>query len=77
MLRSARRGVPVVVTSNGQPIAAVVSIGQLRSLEQARSGSLAEAVTRARANLDPDDLAGPDPWGHVRDHAPGRDVELG
>jgi len=77
VLRSASRGTPVVVTSNGQPIAAVVSIDQLRTIEQARGETLGEAIRRARSTLDPEDLRGPDPWANVRDRSPGRDVDLG
>lgn len=76
VLRTARRGTPVVVTSNGQPVAAVVSIEQLRTLEQARSVTLAEAIRRARASLDVEDLRGPDPWAEVRDASAGRDIDL-
>ena len=77
MLRAARRGTPVIVTSNGQPVAAVVSIDQLRAIKHARGESLGEAIRRARSSLNPDDLRGPDPWANVRDRAPGRDVDLG
>jgi len=77
VLRTARRGTPVVVTSHGQPIAAVVSIEQLRALEQARSETLGEAIQRVRASLSVDDLAGPDPWAGARDASPGRDIDLG
>jgi prevent-host-death family protein len=76
VLRTASRGNPVVVTSNGHPLAAVVSIAQLHALEAARPETLGEAVLRARSNLDTDDLAGPDPWANVRDRSPGRDVQL-
>lgn len=77
VLRAARRGTPVVVTSHGQPIAAVVSIEQLRALERARSETLGDAIQRARSSLNVDDLAGPDPWASTRDASPGRDVDLG
>ena len=76
VLRTARRGTPVVVTSNGQAIAAVVSIEQLRALDQARSENLADAVRRARAGLDPGDLEGRYSWVRVRDTTVGRDVDL-
>jgi len=76
VLRTASRGTPVVVTSNGQPIAAVVSIDQLRTLEQARPETLAEAIRRMRASLNVDDLQGPDPWADVRDTSAGREVDL-
>lgn len=76
VLRSARRGTPVVVTSNGQPVAAVVSIEQLRAIEQARPLTLAEAIQRTRARLNVEDLEGPDPWADVRDPSPGRNVDL-
>jgi prevent-host-death family protein len=77
VLRAARRGTPVVVTSHGQPVAAVISIEQLRALEQARPETLGEAIQRARSCLNVDDLAGPDPWASTRDASPGRDVDLG
>jgi prevent-host-death family protein len=77
VLRSARRGTPVVVTSNGQPVAAIVSIEQLRALDETRSETLGEAILGARANIDPKDLEGPDPWAKVRDRSPGRDIDLG
>jgi len=76
VLRTARRGTPVVVTSNGEAIAAVVSIEQLRELDRVRSESLADAVRRARGSLDPSDLEGRDPWASVRDTTVGRDVDL-
>ncbi|HWO26879.1 MAG TPA: type II toxin-antitoxin system prevent-host-death family antitoxin [Kofleriaceae bacterium] len=76
VLRTASRGTPVVVTSNGQPVAAVVSIEQLRALEQSRPVTLAEAIQQARSNLNTDDLRGPDPWADVRDTSAGRDVAL-
>lgn len=77
VLRSAQRGTPVVVTSNGQAVAAVISIEQLRALEGARPETLGEAIINARANIDPTDLEGPDPWAKVRDKSHGRDVDLG
>jgi prevent-host-death family protein len=77
VLRAARRGTPVVVTSDGEPVAAVVSIDQLRTLERSRSETVAEVIRRTRASLDMDDLRGSDPWDHVRDPSPGRDVDLG
>lgn len=77
VLRTASRGTPVVVTSSGQPIAAVVSIDQLRTLEQARSETLAEVIRRARSHLNVDDLRGPDPWADVRDASAGREIDLG
>jgi prevent-host-death family protein len=76
VLRTASHGNPVVVTSNGHPLAAVVSIEQLHAIEHARPETLAEAIMRARSKLDPDELAGPDPWANVRDRSPGRDVHL-
>jgi prevent-host-death family protein len=76
VLRTARRGTPVVVTSNGQPIAAVVSIDQLHALEHARPETLAEAIRRARSSVNVDDLKGSDPWANVRDTSPGRDIDL-
>lgn len=76
VLRTAGRGTPVVVTSNGQPIAAVISIDQLRTLEHSRSETLAEVIRRARSSLNVDDLQGPDPWVNVRDLSTGRDIDL-
>jgi prevent-host-death family protein len=76
VLRTASRGTPVVVTSNGQPVAAMVSIEQLESLERSRSETLGEVIQRTRARLNLDDLGGPDPWADVRDRSPGRDVDL-
>ena len=76
VLRTASRGTPVVVTSNGQPIAAVVSIDQLRTLERARSETLAGAIRRARSSVKVGDLEGPDPWAGVRDTSAGRDIDL-
>ena len=76
VLRTASRGTPVVVTSNGQPIAAVVSIDQIRTLEHARSKTLAEVIERTRSRLNVDDLEGPDPWADVRDMSAGRDIDL-
>lgn len=76
VLRTARRGTPVVVTSNGQPIAAVISIDQLHVLEHSRPEPLGEAIQRARSSVNLDDLRGPDPWANVRDTSIGRDVDL-
>lgn len=76
VLYTASRGTPVVVTSNGQPIAAVVSIDQLRTLEQARPETLAETIQRVRSRLNVDDLRGPGPWADVRDTSPGRSIDL-
>jgi len=76
VLRTASRGTPVVVTSHGQPIAAVVSIDQLRTLEHSRSETLAEAIRRTRSRLNVDELEGPDPWADVRDTSTGRDIDL-
>ena len=76
VLRTAGDGTPVVVTSNGQPIAAVISIEQLHALEHARTETLAEVIERTRSGLNADDLRGPDPWGDVRDPSPGRDIAL-
>ena len=76
VLRTARRGTPVVVTSNGQPIAAVVSIDQLHALERSRPETLGEAIQRARSSVNVDDLQGPDPWANVRDTSTGRDIDL-
>ena len=76
VLHTASRGTPVVVTSNGQPVAAVVSIDQLRTLEQARPETLADAIQRVRSRLNMDDLRGPDPWADVRDTSAGRSITL-
>ena len=76
VLRTARRGTPVVVTSNGQPIAAVVSIDQLHAIERSRPETLGEAIQRARASVNVGDLRGPDPWANVRDTTTGRDIDL-
>jgi prevent-host-death family protein len=76
VLRTAGDGTPVVVTSNGQPIAAVISIEQLHALEHVRTETLAEVIERTRSRLNADDLRGPDPWGDVRDPSPGRDIAL-
>ena len=76
VLRTAGGGTPVVVTSNGQPIAAVISIEQLHALEHARTETLAEVIERTRSRLNANDLRGPDPWGDVRDPSPGRDIAL-
>ena len=76
VLRTAKRGTPVVVTSNGQPVAAVVSIEQLRALGETQNETLGQAILEARADIDPSELEGPDPWANVRDKSPGRDVDL-
>jgi len=76
VLRTAGGGTPVVVTSNGQPIAAVISIEQLHALEHARTETFAEVIERTRSRLNAEDLQGPDPWGDVRDRSPGRDITL-
>src|SRR5260221_3313185 len=68
VLRSARRGTPVVITSHGRAIAAVVSIDQLKRIPavNAPRPTLAEALAEWRASIDPRDLAGPDPWADIR-----------
>lgn len=73
VVRTAQGGVPVEVTRNGEPVAAVIPIELLRRVEQP---TLAEIVARFRARVAPDDLEGPDPWADVRDRSLGRDVEL-
>ena len=77
VLRTAQRGTPVIVTSNGHAVAAVVSIEQLRRLEDSQPATLAEVIRRTRAKLDVNDLRGPDPWAKVRDRSTGRDIDLG
>jgi prevent-host-death family protein len=77
VLRLAERGTPVEVTKNGHPVAALVSIEQLRKLEGMPRQTLSEVVARFRERIDEKDLAGPDPWREVRDRSPGRDVGLG
>lgn len=73
VVRSAERGAPVEVTRNGEPIAAVVSIDQLRRIERP---TVHDVLARLRASVRPDDLAGSDPWAGVRDRSSGRDVDL-
>lgn len=77
VLKSAERGAPVEVTRNGQSVAAVVSIDQYRKIEELRKETLSQVIARFRANVNPQDLEGPDPWADVRDRSPGRDVDLG
>lgn len=77
VLRSAERGTPVEVTRDGVPVAAVVSIDQLRRIEQTQRETLSEVVARFRSGVDPKDLEGSDPWRDVRDRSSGRDVDLG
>ena len=74
VLRSAQRGCAVEVTRNGEPIAAVVSIEQLRRLQRE---TLADVIARWRRRVRAKDLEGPDPWADVRDRSHGRDVDLG
>jgi prevent-host-death family protein len=76
VLRTASRGTPVVVTRNGRPIAAVVSIEQLRTLERSRSETLGEVIRQMRSDLNVDDLRGPDPWADVRNPSAARDIDL-
>lgn len=73
VLRTAERGVPIEVTRNGEPVAAIVPIDVLRRFGRA---NLSEVVARFRAQTAPTDLEGPDPWQDVRDATAGRDVEL-
>lgn len=77
VLRIAQRGTPVEVTKNGQPVAAVVSIEQLRRMENAAKETLSGVIARFRASVSPSDLEGSDPWADVRDRSRGRDVDLG
>lgn len=76
VLKTAGRGTPVIVTSHGQAVAAVVSIEQLRALERAAAPTFGEAIVRARNEIDSRDLRGPDPWAGVRDRSRGRRVDL-
>jgi len=77
VLKSAERGASVEVTRNGQSVAAVVSIDQYRKIEEMRKETLSQVIARFRTSVNPRDLEGPDPWADVRDHSPGRDVDLG
>ena len=77
VLRSAERGTPVEVMRNGQSVAAVISIDQYRKLEETRKETLSDVIAQFRASVNPRDLEGPDPWADVRDHSPGREIELG
>lgn len=68
VLRLAQRGKPVVITSHGKAIAAVVSIDQLQRIPvDAPKQTLAEALAEWRAGLEPGVLDGPDPWANIRD----------
>ena len=73
VLRTAQRGTPVEVTRNGEPIAAVVSIGQLREVE---GETISQVIARFRGRVRAATLAGPDPWADVRDGSVGRDIDL-
>jgi prevent-host-death family protein len=77
VLRSAERGTPVEVMRNGQPVAAVISIDQYRKIEETRKETLSDIIAQFRASVNPRDLEGPDLWADVRDHSPGREIELG
>jgi len=77
VLKIAEHGAPVEVTRNGQSVAAVVSIDQYRVIEENRKETLSQVIARFRANVDPRDLEGPDPWADVRDRSSGRDVNFG
>ncbi len=77
VLRSAERGTAVEIMRNGQPVAAVIAIDQYRKLEDARKETLSDVIAQFRASVNPRDLEGPDPWADVRDHSPGREIELG
>ncbi len=77
VLHAAERGGAVEVTRNGQPVAAVISIEQYRALLSAKKGTFADVIAWLKANVDPRDLEGPDPWEDARESAPGRDVRLG
>jgi prevent-host-death family protein len=76
VLDSARRGTPVVITSHGQAVAAVVSMEQFARLDRPRR-PLGEVIRAARAAIDVDDLDGPDPFTNLRDRSPGRRIKLG
>ena len=68
VLRSAQRGTPVVITSHGKAIAAVVSIDQLQRIPtDTEKPTLGEVFLKWRAGLDPRVLEGPDPWANIRD----------
>lgn len=73
LLRTAQGGTPVEVTRNGEPIAAIVSIGQLREIERE---TISQVIARFRARVPPATLVGPDPWADVRDRSVGRDIDL-
>ncbi len=73
VIRGAQTGRSIVVTRNGEPVAAVVPIELLRRAERP---SLSDAVARFRESVSPRDLDGPDPFADVRDSSPGRDVSL-
>lgn len=75
-IRHAEAGEDVTITRRGRPVAVLVSVARYRQLEEMRPDfwSLAERVTSAAATdcvtYDESDFAG------LRDHAPGRDVDL-
>jgi prevent-host-death family protein len=73
VLRAAQRGTPVEVTRNGEPIAAVVSVDQLRRIERE---TVSDVIARFRARVRPRDLAGPSPWAGARDRATGREPDI-
>lgn len=77
VLRTAERGTAVEVMRNGHPVAAVVSMAQYRKLEEANKDTLSDVIAQFRANVDPRDLAGPDPWAGIRDPSTGREIDLG
>lgn len=65
-------GTPVEVTRNGAPIAAVVSIEQLRRIQRQ---TVPDVIARFRERVRPEKLEGPDPWADVRDRTTGRPVD--
>jgi prevent-host-death family protein len=88
VVRLAEKGTPVVITSHGRAVAAVVSMPAFNQTKQRSTqtltelyaewkahrreatGTLADDLDAWRATVDPKDLAGPDPWRHVRDRSP-------
>src|SRR5262249_5329104 len=76
VLHHAERGSPTIITNSGQEIAAVISMEQLDAVTDTMAAPLWEAIAAPRANIEPADLEGPDPWADVRDRSQGRDFSL-
>ena len=76
LVREAEEGHPIQITRRGKTVAVLVSATAYGNLV-ARRISPADLMRDVRARLESEGLdLDEEPWADVRDHGPGRDVDL-